>query len=194
EQLAAADELRRFRYLHFATHGDLDPRFPLNSFIALAQDRLPDPVHQVLAGKEVYDGRLTAERILHSWRLNADLVTLSACKTGISEKFEGGEGFVGFAQALFLAGTRSLVLSLWEVDSQATTLLMIRFYQNLLGKREGLTRPLPKAEALREAKQWLRNLTAKEVDELEKQFPGRKRGGSDTPEPKMAPAFRPYQH
>jgi CHAT domain-containing protein len=45
------------------------------------------------------------------------------------------------------------------VDDAATALLMDRFYQNLLGKRDGLTKPLPKAEALAEAKQWLRNLT-----------------------------------
>jgi CHAT domain-containing protein len=44
------------------------------------------------------------------------------------------------------------------VDDAATALLMQRFYANLLGKREGLKAPLPKAEALAEAKQWLRTL------------------------------------
>ena len=56
------------------------------------------------------------------------------------------------------------MLSLWQVDDTVTTLLMTRFYQNLLGKRAGLEKPLPKAEALREAKLWLRNLTRKDFD------------------------------
>jgi CHAT domain-containing protein len=55
------------------------------------------------------------------------------------------------------------VLSQWKVDDKATSLLMARFYQNLLGRRTGLTGPLPKAEALDEAKRWLRELTAGEV-------------------------------
>jgi CHAT domain-containing protein len=49
------------------------------------------------------------------------------------------------------------------VDDRATALLMTRFYQNLLGRRAGLSGPLPKAEALDEAKRWLRGLTAEEV-------------------------------
>ena len=60
----------------------------------------------------------------------------------------GGEGYLGFAQPLFAKGARSLVLSLWKVDDDATALLMTRFYGNLLGKRAGLKAPLPKAEAL----------------------------------------------
>ena len=55
------------------------------------------------------------------------------------------------------------MLSLWKVDDKATALLMARFYQNLLGQRPGLSQPLPKAEALDEAKRWLRGLTEGEV-------------------------------
>jgi CHAT domain-containing protein len=50
------------------------------------------------------------------------------------------------------------------VDDRATALLMTRFYQNLLGKREGLTNPMPKAVALDEAKRWLRGLRADQVE------------------------------
>jgi CHAT domain-containing protein len=60
---------------------------------------------------------------------------------------------------LLAKGAHSLVLSQWKVDDKATALLMTRFYQNLLGKRPGLSRPMPKAEALDEAKRWLRELT-----------------------------------
>jgi CHAT domain-containing protein len=75
----------------------------------------------------------------------------------------GGEGYVGFAQALLLAGAHSLVLSQWPVDDRATALLMQRFYHNLLGARPGLKEPLPKLAALTEAKQWLRDLPRKEA-------------------------------
>jgi CHAT domain-containing protein len=89
-------------------------------------------------------------------------VTLSACETALGRE-AGGEGFVGFTQALLMSGTRSVCLSLWKVDDKATALLMQRFYANLLGRRAGLSRPMPKAEALDEAKRWLRGLTVDEV-------------------------------
>ena len=57
-------------------------------------------------------------------------------------------------------------MSLWNVDDAATNLLMTRFYQNLLGRRPSLERSLPKAEALAEAKQWLRSRSASDVQRL----------------------------
>ena len=171
DALAAADALRRFDVLHLATHGVLDDRVALHSALLLARDRLPDdPTARVLAGQEAYDGTLTAEQILRTWKLNAELVTLSACQSALGRP-GGGEGYLGFSQALFLAGARSLVLSLWKVDDQATQLLMTRFYQNLLGRRAGLDGPLPKAEALREAKEWLRGLTVVEAAALTRSEP-----------------------
>jgi CHAT domain-containing protein len=170
EQLVASGRLKEYTIVHLATHGVLDPRFAMQSALILSQKDLPDPLQQVLAGKKAYDGRLTAAEILRTWKLDADLVTLSACQTGLGQP-QGGEGYLGFAQALFLAGGRSLVLSLWKVDDNATALLMTRFYQNFLGKRPGLDRPLPKAEALAEAKAWLRGLTSKDVDRELAQLP-----------------------
>jgi CHAT domain-containing protein len=75
------------------------------------------------------------------------------------------------SQALFKAGACSLVVSLRKVDDTATSLLMVRFYENLLGGRGGLKTPMAKAEALAEAKRWLRNLTAKEAETLAKNLP-----------------------
>src|SRR5262249_23529335 len=144
--------------------GQVNPQIALESALILAQDQLPDPVDQMLAGKYPYDGRLTAAE-MRRWKLDAELVTLSACETGLGERL-GGEGYLGFAQALFTAGARSIVLSLWEVDDPSTALLMSRFYANLLGKRASLTKPLPKAEALREAKAWLRQLPRAECNRL----------------------------
>jgi CHAT domain-containing protein/tetratricopeptide (TPR) repeat protein len=188
-ELARGDRLRDYRYLHLATHGIADARQPLRSFLALADRHLPDALQSALRGEPVLTGRLTAEQILNDWRLDADLVVLSACQSGLG-KYEGGEGYVGFAQPLFLAGARSLVLSQWSVDDEATALLMVRFYQNLLGRREGLKKPLPKAEALAEAKDWLRNLSDKEARRVAGSLP---RGSAKVPA--TAPGRpRPYAH
>ena len=135
--LAAAGTLKTYRYLHLATHGAMNDRFPLQSALRLARDHLPDPAQQLAADKPLFDGRLTAAEVLRDWKLDAELVTLSACQSGLG-KYERGEGYVGFAQALLLAGARSVCLSLWKVDDGATALLMGRFYQNLLGQRAGL--------------------------------------------------------
>jgi hypothetical protein len=160
--LAKSGDLRKYRYLHLVTHGTVDDRFPLRSAVILSRDALPDPDKQLNAGLPVFNGRLTAEEVLRQWHLNAELVTLSACQTALG-KYERGEGFVGFAQALLLAGSRSVCLSLWKVDDTAPALLMGRFYENLLGKREGLKAQMGKAEALAEAKAWLRGLSGEEA-------------------------------
>ena len=118
-----------------------------------------------------------------------DLVVLSACESGRGKE-AGGEGLLGFAQAFLQKGARSVVLSRWKVDDEATALLVVRFYQNLLGRRPGLKAPLPKAEALREAKEWLRNLSAKEVKAEAERLP---RGKGEKPARLRAEA-RPFAH
>jgi CHAT domain-containing protein len=151
-ELAASGTLGKARYVHLATHGEARWDRPLASRLVLAQDRL---------GAE-QRGELLAEQVLADWELSAELVTLSACQSGLG-KHEKGEGFIGFAQALQLAGARSVCLSLWSVNDLSTALLMERLYQNLLGKRAGLKAPLGKAAALAEAKQWLRTLSRPEA-------------------------------
>jgi CHAT domain-containing protein len=194
DDLAATNRLREYRFIHIATHAVMDTERHLQSALILTQEQPSNALQRSLEGKEVNDGRLTAERILRTWKLDADLVTLSACQTALG-KYSGGEGYVGFSQALLLAGARSLVLSLWKVDDTATALLMTRFYQNLLGAREDLHQPLPKAKALAEAKQWLRSLTETEVCSLVKTLPDAQRGeiGAFNPGPTPA-ATRPFEH
>ncbi len=162
DDLRAHDQLKQFSVIHLAAHGKMDDLIPMNSQLLFSQDRLPDPTAPLPLDRLVFDGVLTAGEVMNTWKLDADLVTLSACQSGLGRQ-SGGEGFVGFSQAFFLAGARSLVLSLWEVDDRATALLMMRFYENWLGKRRGLDRPMSRAEALREAKNWLRGLTGDQV-------------------------------
>jgi CHAT domain-containing protein/Tfp pilus assembly protein PilF len=156
--LARSGKLKDFRYLHFAAHGRNDPRSAYRTALILA----PDPDRSADPGAFDTDGEITAEQIARTWNLDADLVVLSACETALGQQ-AGGEGFLGFAQPLLAKGARRLVLSLWRVDDRATSLLMARFFENLLGKRSELSKPMPKAEALAEAKQWLRSLTEAEV-------------------------------
>jgi CHAT domain-containing protein len=147
-----------FRYLHFAAHGESDLLHAYRAALILAPD--PDRAADPLALDS--DGTITAEQIARTWELDADLVVLSVCESGLG-RAAGGEGYLGFAQPLLAKGAHSLVLSLWKVDDDATALLMTRFYQDLLGARAGLSSPLGKAEALAEAKAWLRGVGPAEV-------------------------------
>jgi tetratricopeptide (TPR) repeat protein len=191
-RLATANELKQFAFIHLATHGVIDEAIPQRSAVILTQVGLPDPLDQVLNHKPVFDGRLLVREIQRSWDLKAELVTLSACNTALGKE-SGGEGFVGFTQALLMSGARSVCLSLWKVDDTATASLMTRFYQNMLGKRDGLTKPMPKAEALQEAKKWLRGLTVEDAAVAESKLPQVSRG--DVRKLKGTPVpVHPYEH
>lgn len=123
------------RILHFACHGLLDESLPLNSGLALSLPENPRP------GGE--NGLLQAWEIFEGPRLPADLVTLSACGTGLGGA-QGGEGLIGLTRAFQYAGARTVVASLWSIADTSTGGLMRRFYR-------GLARGLDKAEALRRA-------------------------------------------
>ncbi len=118
-----------FAYLHFATHGEFNAEAPLKSALLLAKD-------------DKSDGLLTVGK-LYSMRMDADLVTLSACETGLG-KIASGDDVVGLTRGFLYAGASSIVASLWKVDDRGTAALMNRFYQNLKDGRE-------KREALRQA-------------------------------------------
>jgi CHAT domain-containing protein len=156
EVVALAHRLDRFDVIHMATHAAVDAQRPERSYLTLSQRGLPDPLASAMAGERIYDGKLTVHEIVREWKLDADLVTLSACRTALGRESRG-EGFVGFAHAFLQTGARSVVVSLWEVDDEATSRLMGRFYENLTGHSNG--EPMSKAAALREAKHWLREYT-----------------------------------
>ncbi len=123
------------RLVHFACHGLLDQRFPLNSALALSLPQQP--------GEGQDNGLLQAWEIFESVRLDADLVTLSACDTALGRD-TGGEGLVGLTRAFQYAGARSVLASMWSISDASTARLMARFYGHL---RSGKA----KDEALRAA-------------------------------------------
>lgn len=114
-----------YSYIHFATHGQFNPDAPLKSALLLAPD-------------SQYNGMLTADK-LYSLHLDADLVTLSACETGLS-RIANGDELVGLTRGFLYAGCSSIVASLWKVDDLATSQLMTRFYKEMerTDKREAL--------------------------------------------------------
>lgn len=115
----------RFRRIHFAGHGQYEPERPLDSELYFAK-----------AGSD--DGLLHASEI-YALRLDADLVTLSACETGIGRVTDGGD-VIGLMRAFLYAGARSVVSTLWEISDDATLALMENFYRNLatMNKRDAL--------------------------------------------------------
>jgi CHAT domain-containing protein/Tfp pilus assembly protein PilF len=133
-------DLGNYPYIHFATHGLLSGDIPyiLEPALVLSQpgNRSPE------------DGFLKMSEILE-FELNADIVVLSACKTALGKEI-AGEGVVGLSRAFMLAGSKSVIVSLWSVESNSTVELMKIFYSHLTSGRS-------KEEALRLAKQELKN-------------------------------------
>ncbi|MFT4605442.1 MAG: CHAT domain-containing protein/tetratricopeptide (TPR) repeat protein [Rhodothermales bacterium] len=111
-------DLSGYRYVHFATHGLINEGRPDFSGLALAAD-----------GAEDEDGFLQAAEVFNL-HIDADLVILSACETGLG-RLVRGEGLVGLTRAFMYAGTPSMVVSLWSVADQSTADLMGRLYTRL---------------------------------------------------------------
>lgn len=129
----------QFRILHLATHGKVlpDPKYSLLAFYG-PQDSvfLNDTIQKGISALYLSD--------LYTLELNADLVVLSACETGIGKLYRG-EGIASLARGFTYAGAKSIVPSLWSVNDQSTAFLMQRFYQYLADGK-------PKDVALRQAK------------------------------------------
>lgn len=118
EKLVKAGSLKNYDLLHFATHGVVDESNPELSRIFLRSD------------SKAEDGNLFAGEI-YNLELNASLVTLSACQTGLGKIFKG-EGVIGLSRALVYAGAKNIMVSFWSVADKSTSILMKDFYQNLL--------------------------------------------------------------
>jgi CHAT domain-containing protein/tetratricopeptide (TPR) repeat protein len=139
-ETAISQQMPDAEIIHFATHGLLD---------VSDAEGLPIPGAIVLASDDSNDGFLTAVEILEM-DLNADLVVLSACNTGLGRQI--GDSVFGLPFAFSIAGVPNVVVSLWSVPDKSTALLMETFYQNLKKQVEEDPNKEPdKAQALRSA-------------------------------------------
>lgn len=106
------------RFIHVASHGEFDASKPLNSGLILATPEGP-------AGQD----RLTVAD-LYRLRLDAELVTMSACETGVGSVMNGDD-VIGLTRGFLYAGASTVVASLWNVDDEATSFLMLQMYEQL---------------------------------------------------------------
>jgi tetratricopeptide (TPR) repeat protein/CHAT domain-containing protein len=138
KRLSAAGELAKYRIIHFATHGALAGEIGEGSEPGL----LLTPPEQAT---ETDDGYLSASEIA-ALKLDADWVILSACNTAAGGA-EGAEALSGLARAFFYAGARTLLVSHWYVDSEATVALITKSFDALkadpkIGRAEALRRAM----------------------------------------------------
>lgn len=134
----------KYSYIHLATHGLVNQDQPMDSAVVLAPD----------AGD---DGLLTVRDILQLPQLKAKMIVLSACQTGQGKIT--GDGVVGLSRAFVIAGTPSVLVSLWSVDDVMTEYQMESLYYELL-------KGANKAQSLRKAQ-------IKTINFLEKGSSGR---------------------
>ncbi|MCF6367194.1 MAG: CHAT domain-containing protein [Bacteroidales bacterium] len=119
EEFIKSGELEKYKYIHFATHGMVNSDKPELSCILLSQDSTSKE-DNILYNGEIYN-----------LKLNADLTVLSACETGLG-KITKGEGIIGLTRALLYAGSKNIIVSLWQVSDESTQELMVEFYKNML--------------------------------------------------------------
>ncbi|MFA0782765.1 CHAT domain-containing protein, partial [Fervidibacter sacchari] len=124
----ALKALKESRWVHFATHAFLEPTRPLYSRLVLKAD-------------QKHDGVLRAFEVLDAGQLASEMVVLSACETGLGKTLKG-EGLMGLVWVFLAAGTKTLVVSQWQVNDLSAARLMAAYYRHML-------KGLPPAEALR---------------------------------------------
>lgn len=103
-----------YGYIHFATHAFVNEQDPSLSGI-------------VFWGDQDDDGMIYVNDI-YNMRMNADLVVLGACETGLGTVYKG-EGMIGFTRSFIYGGASNLMVSMWKVNDQPTANLMINFYR-----------------------------------------------------------------
>jgi CHAT domain-containing protein len=135
------DAAGAYRWLHLACHGEFDLEEPLRSWLEIGPGE-----------------RLSAATVLDEFTLSAELVTLSACRSGVSRVLRGDEP-IGLVRAFLSAGARAVLVTLWPVEDISARILMERFYRALLVDGDP-------AVALQGAQRTLRNLTLAEVREI----------------------------
>ncbi len=132
---ALSDDLRHFKYVHFATHGILNSTAPYMSGLVFSLvDKQGEPARGFLRLSDIYNLNLPAE-----------LVVLSACETALGEDVKS-EGLNGLTRGFMYAGAARVVASLWKVDDEATAELMKRFYTYMIEKKMAPSKALRQAQ------------------------------------------------
>jgi CHAT domain-containing protein len=116
-------DLSEYRFMHFATHGNINESVPDQSGLILSKKTETE----TLFGE---DGYLNAREI-SQLSINANLVVLSACNTGVG-RIINGEGVMGLQRSFLAAGASSVMVSLWSIFDRSTPIFMNLFYENLL--------------------------------------------------------------
>jgi CHAT domain-containing protein len=116
-------DLSEYRFMHFATHGNINESAPEQSGLILSKKTETE----TLFGE---DGYLNAREI-SQLDINANLVVLSACNTGVG-RIINGEGVMGLQRSFLAAGASSVMVSLWSIFDRSTPIFMNKFYKNLL--------------------------------------------------------------
>lgn len=142
EEIAKSGTMDEYKYIHIASHGFVNQEEPEFSGIFMTRDTLTKAEDGILFSGEVYN-----------INLNAELVTLSACETGLG-RISNGEGIIGLTRALIYAGAKNITVSLWKVSDESTKQLMIDYYDNFLpyDVPKDLHESLSYAYALKKAK------------------------------------------
>jgi CHAT domain-containing protein/tetratricopeptide (TPR) repeat protein len=142
--LVTSGALSQYRFLHFATHGLLNSQTPeLSGLVFSLVDEKGQPQKGVLRLNDIYNLKLAA-----------DLVVLSACRTGLGKEVRG-EGAIGLPRGFMYAGVPRVVSSLWSVDDVATAELMTRFYREMLTGQKTPAAALRAAQlSLSKEKKW----------------------------------------
>jgi CHAT domain-containing protein len=145
-EVVMSDDLQQYRIVHFASHAIIDTINPqLSGLVLSLVDKRGHPRDGYLRASDIYQ-----------LKLSADLVVLSACRTGLGKDVRG-EGMIGLMRGFMYAGAPRVVVSLWRVNDQATADLMARFYRKMATAPARFTQhpipvaQLPPAAALRAA-------------------------------------------
>ncbi len=132
--LSKNGQLKKFASIHFACHGYYDPEFPAYSAVVFSEvsGRLKN-------SKD--DGYMSVEETA-LLNLQAEIVVLSACETGLG-RMVNGDGVIGLTRAFQVAGSNRVLVTLWPVSDDATEAFMVSFYKKVragMSYREALVK------------------------------------------------------